>query len=92
MAANGTVALLVGTRKGAFICTSDEGRADWSVSDIHIPGGDVFHLAYDGRDGALYAEANSVVFGPDIQKSRDLGVTWEQCGSQPRFPSDASVR
>ena len=87
----GTVALLVGTRKGAFIATSSEGRVDWSISDIHIPGADVFHLAYDARDGTLYAAANSVVFGPDIQKSRDLGATWEQCRSQPRFPSDADL-
>ena len=86
-----TVALLVGTRKGAFIVTSDERRVDWSVSDIHIPGGDVFQLAWDARDGTLYAAANSVVFGPDIQKSRDLGATWEPCGSQPRFPPDANM-
>ena len=79
MIAAGTVALLVGTMKGAFVLTSDERGADWSISDINIPGGDVFHLAYDARDGTLYAAANSVVFGPDIQKSTDLGATWEPC-------------
>lgn len=87
----GAVALLVGTRKGAFIATSDEGRVDWSISDIHIPGSDVFHLAYDAREGVLYAAANSVVFGPEIQRSRDLGATWEQCKEQPRFPSGAGL-
>ena len=89
MTATNTVALLVGTRKGAFIVTSDERRADWSISDIHIPGADVFHLAYDARDGMLYAAANSVVFGPDIQKS-----SWARRGSRaaaspgsPRTPT-----
>ena len=47
----GDVLLLVGTRKGAFVLSSDPGRRDWAITGPHHPGSDIFHLAYDG-DGS----------------------------------------
>ena len=45
----GDIVLMVGTRKGAFLLTSDHARRNWAVSGPHHAGSDVFHLAYDGR-------------------------------------------
>src|ERR1700709_870188 len=38
------VRLLVGTRKGAFVLTSDGTRNDWSVSGPHFAGWEIYHL------------------------------------------------
>ena len=38
------VRVLVGTRKGAFILTSDEGREKWDVSSPHFGGWEVYHF------------------------------------------------
>ena len=34
-----SIRLLVGTRKGAFILTSDGARKSWTISQPHFPGG-----------------------------------------------------
>lgn len=39
------VRVLVGTRKGAFILTSDERRQEWAVSGPHFPGWEIYHVA-----------------------------------------------
>ena len=36
--------VLVGTRKGAFILTSDEAREEWTVDGPHFPGAEIYHL------------------------------------------------
>jgi hypothetical protein len=38
-----TVRVLVGTRKGAFILTSDGKREKWDVSGPHFAGWEVYH-------------------------------------------------
>ena len=38
------VRLLVGTRKGAFILTSDGKRASWDISSPHFGGWEIYHL------------------------------------------------
>ena len=58
----GDIVLMVGTRKGAFLLTSDHARRNWAVSGPHHAGSDVFHLAYDGRErGMVFAAINSRV-------------------------------
>ena len=39
------IRVLVGTRKGAFILTSDAARRDWQVSGPHFGGWEIFHMA-----------------------------------------------
>lgn len=87
LAANrGDVLLLVGTRKGAFFLSSDKTRKKWSVSGPHHAGSDVFHMAYDQRDGgAVFVAINSPIWGPEIQRSRDLGATWQPATRNPSF-------
>lgn len=82
----GDVLVLVGTRKGAFILSSDGSRSDWSVSGPYAAGGDVFHMAYDSRDGGtLLAAINSPAWRPEIRTSSDLGATWTDSKEGPKF-------
>ena len=74
---SGDVLVLVGTRKGGFILSSDAARKSWSLSGPHWPGRDIFHMAYDPRDGTTWAAINSTYWGSEVQRSRDLGGTWE---------------
>ena len=38
------VRVLVGTRKGAFVLTSDGGRDRWEVSGPHFAGWEIYHV------------------------------------------------
>ncbi|GAB3364154.1 WD40/YVTN/BNR-like repeat-containing protein [Amycolatopsis echigonensis] len=73
------VRVLVGTRKGAFILTSDEGRTRWEVDGPHFGGWEVYHLAGSPADpDRLYASQSTSWFGQLIQRSDDGGKTWNQ--------------
>ena len=72
------VAVLVGTRKGLFVLTSDETRRDWTVEGPHLTGWEVLHAIRDPRTGTLYAATNNWVYGATVHRSPDLGETWER--------------
>src|SRR5438270_13254884 len=75
------VRVLVGTRKGAFVLSSDGKRSDWDVSGPHFPGWEVYHLAGSPADpDRLYASQSTSWFGQLIQRSDDGGRTWEPVG------------
>ncbi|MGI8403291.1 MAG: WD40/YVTN/BNR-like repeat-containing protein [Thermomicrobiales bacterium] len=77
------VRVLVGTRKGAFILTSDEQRAEWDVSGPHFPGWEIYHVnGSPVNPDRLYASQSSSWFGQLIQRSDDGGQTWEPVGNQ----------
>ena len=81
------VRLLVGTKKGAFILTSDGCRRDWTVSGPHFAGWEIYHLKGSPSDpNRLYAAQNSSWFGQIIQRSDDGGSTWTPVGNS--FPYD----
>ena len=90
----GDVMLLVGTRKGSFVLTSDERRTKWSMAGPYSAGADVFHMTYDPRTGALLSAVNNTVWGPEIQRSEDLGKTWLSGGSGSQFEmaGDSTVK
>ncbi len=80
----GRVRVLVGTRKGAFVLTSDEGRGRWDVSGPHFAGWEVYHLKGSPADpDRVYASQTSAWFGQVIQRSDDGGRTWFQPGTPP---------
>ncbi len=84
------VRVLVGTRKGAFILTSDGKREHWEVSGPHFGGWEIYHLKGSPVDpNCLYASQTSGWFGQVIQRSSDGGKTWEQPGSTPGAPATA---
>jgi photosystem II stability/assembly factor-like uncharacterized protein len=78
------VRVLVGTRKGAFILSSDGKREKWDVSGPHFAGWEIYHLKGSPADpNKLYASQTSGWFGQIIQTSDDGGKTWHQPGSAP---------
>jgi photosystem II stability/assembly factor-like uncharacterized protein len=78
------VRVLVGTRKGAFILSSDGKREKWDVSGPHFAGWELYHLKGSPVDpNRLYASQTSGWFGQVIQRSDDGGKTWFQPGTPP---------
>jgi len=72
------VRVLVGTRKGAFVLTSDGKRADWKVEGPHFAGWEIFHMKGSAADpNRVYASQSSAWFGQVVQRSDDGGATWE---------------
>src|SRR5918992_1133076 len=77
------VRVLVGTRKGAFLLTSDGKRDRWDVSGPHFGGWEIYHLKGSPADpNRLYASQSSGWFGQVIQRSNDGGKTWEPVGNK----------
>jgi hypothetical protein len=76
------VRVLVGTRKGAFVLTSDGKRERWDVSGPHFAGWEIYHLkGSPAEPNRLYASQSSGWFGQLIQRSDDGGATWEPVGN-----------
>jgi len=76
------VRVLVGTRKGAFILTSDGKRQNWEVSGPHFAGWEMYHLKGSPADpNRIFASQTSGWFGQIIQRSDDGGKTWHQPGT-----------
>jgi hypothetical protein len=77
------VRLLVGTRKGAFVLTSDGKRSKWEVTGPHFAGWEVYHLkGCPTNPDRIYASQSSSWFGQIIQRSDDGGLTWNPPGGE----------
>ncbi len=82
------IRVLVGTRKGAFILTSDAKRQRWQVSEPLFAGWEIYHVKGSPVDpNRIYASQSSGWFGQIIQRSSDGGKTWEQPGTKPGEPT-----
>lgn len=76
------VRVLVGTRKGAFILTSDVDRRQWDVSGPRFGGWEIYHVKGSPADpDRVYASQTSSWFGQVLQRSDDGGRTWEAVGN-----------
>ena len=85
--ASGSVALLVGTRKGAFILRSDAGRRRWRLAGPHFFGHIVHHMVLDPRDRkTLLVAARTGHLGPTVFRSTDFGRSWREAKPPPAFP------
>jgi len=79
-----SVRLIVGTRKGAFILSSDGKRENWQVSGPHFAGWEIYHGKGSPADpNRIYLSQSSGWFGQIIQRSDDGGKTWFQPGTPP---------
>jgi photosystem II stability/assembly factor-like uncharacterized protein len=77
-----SVRVLVGTKKGAFILTSDGKRQKWDVSGPHFAGWEIYHMKGSPADpNRIYTSQSSGWFGQIIQRSDDGGKTWHQPGT-----------
>ena len=79
------VKLLVGTRKGGLIFTSDSTRKNWQVSEMNFKSWRVMHKNYDPRRERLHAAVIHDVYGPSTHYSDDWGLTWQQARQVPVF-------
>jgi photosystem II stability/assembly factor-like uncharacterized protein len=83
----GSVRVLVGTKKGAFILTADGKRERWTVSEPHFAGWELYHVKGSPADpDRIWASQSSGWFGQQIQRSDDGGATWNPVGNA--FPYD----
>jgi len=79
-------ALLVATRKGAWIFSGDAARKTWKADGPHFLGHIVSHLVLDPRDRrTLLAAAKTGHLGPTVFRSTDLGRTWKEAARPPAF-------
>jgi hypothetical protein len=79
------VMVMVGTRKGGFIFTSDRERKKWSTSEMLFKGWNMMHMMMDARDQRLHASLSHFVYGPTTHYSDDLGQSWTQAAVVPAF-------
>jgi len=86
------VRLLVGTRKGAFVMTSDAARKKWEIDGPHFAGWELYHLKGSLADpDRVYASQCSGWFGQMIQRSDDGGRTWEAVGNEFAYDGETGT-
>ena len=88
--------LMVGTRKGLWLGTSDDERQDWAFTGPHFDMEEVYSCLVDTRGDTprLLAGSASSWLGPQVHRSDDLGSSWQETPNGAiRFPegSDATV-
>ena len=86
--------LMVGTRKGLWLGTSDEARTSWEWTGPHFPMEEVYSVMIDTRGDAprLLAGASSSWLGPQVWRSDDLGASWDETpNGAARFPEDTGA-
>ena len=83
------VRVLVGTRKGAFILTSDGKRTQWDVSGPHFAGWEIYHVKGSPADpNRIYVSQTSGWFGQIIQDRKSTRLNSSHLG-RSRMPSSA---
>lgn len=84
--------VLVGTRKGAWIYSSED-RETWELSEPIMPGWTVYHMAVDARRDPvrIYAAANHWAWGRSVARSDDGGKTWERRSPGLGFAPDSGL-
>ena len=83
----GALALLIGTRKGAFILRGDKTRRKWKMSDGIMIGVVVNDMVMDSRDSrTILMTASTGHLGPTVFRSTDLGKSWKEATRPPAFP------
>jgi BNR/Asp-box repeat len=83
--------IAVGTRKGVFVFKSEDGRRSWKAGGQGMPGSSVHHAVYDPRNSAIFAAANYDQWGTKVMVSRDLGASWKEARTGPRFPKESGL-
>src|SRR3569623_728172 len=79
-----SVRVLVGTKKGAFVCTADGRRKNWTIEGPHFGGWEIYHVKGSPADpNRIFASQTSSRFGQIVQRSDDGGKTWVPPGSCP---------
>jgi hypothetical protein len=84
--------VLVGTKKGAFVLTSDGKREQWDVAGPHFGGWEIYHMKGSPVDpNRLYASQTSGWFGQVIERSNDAGKTWAPVGNKFAYQGEVGT-
>ena len=70
------ILLLIGTKKGAFIFESSDGRRTWDLRGPFCETWPINHVIGDPAAGTIWAGGGNEWFGPAVWRSDDLGATW----------------
>ncbi len=90
--AQGTTVVLVGTKRGLFILTSED-RKNWDIGGPALRGHRIYHAILDARNGyRLFAADNGDFFGSFLHYSDDFGETWQEPKSGIQFPQDSGQK
>jgi photosystem II stability/assembly factor-like uncharacterized protein len=83
------VRVLVGTRKGAFILTSDGKRKEWKIDGPHFGGLEIYHLKGSKVDpNRIYASQAGDWFGQVVHRSVDGGKSWQTVGNEFKYEGE----
>ena len=80
----------VGTRKGLFLLSSDDGKS-WEVDGPLLQGWAVYHAIVDPRDETLHAATNNPFYGATVHRSSDRGKNWERA-EELGLPEDGELK
>jgi photosystem II stability/assembly factor-like uncharacterized protein len=87
-----SVRVLVGTKKGAFVLTSDGKREQWDVAGPHFGGWEIYHMKGSPvNPNRLYASQTSGWFGQVMQRSDDAGRTWAPVGNKFAYEGEVGT-
>jgi hypothetical protein len=81
--------LVVGSRKGVFVL--EAGRSGWRVASHSHAAAAVPYAFRDHRTGTLWASLDHGHWGSKIQRSSDLGRTWDEVEA-PKYPKSARAK
>jgi len=86
------VRLLVGTKKGGFVLTSDSRRQNWEVEGPFFAGWEIYHMDASPVDpDRIYASQSNGWFGQVVQRSDDGGKTWSAVGNGFAYQGEAGT-
>jgi photosystem II stability/assembly factor-like uncharacterized protein len=86
------IRVLVGTKKGGFLLTSDGKRDKWEVSGPHFAGWEIYHMKGSPvNPDRIYASQTSGWFGQVMQRSNDGGKTWEPVGNKFAYEGETGT-
>ena len=71
-----TVSVLVGTTKGMFVLSSDDGRSTWTLTGPHCDLWPINHAIGDRETGTIWAGGGGDWYGAGIWRSDDGGANW----------------
>ncbi|HMP89297.1 MAG TPA: exo-alpha-sialidase [Kiritimatiellia bacterium] len=87
-----SIRVLVGTRKGGFILTSDGKRRDWNVTGPLFGGWEIYHMKGSPADpNRIYASQCSSWFGQVVHRSDNGGKTWQTIGNEFKYKGETGT-
>lgn len=78
-----SVRVLIGTKKGAFVATSDSTRKKWDITGPFFGGWEIYHMKGSPvNPDRIYVSQTSGWFGQQVQRSDDGGKTFTPVGNK----------